>query len=363
MIAAPRTAAFAAALMIPPLVAPVAARAVEPTKGKDPLIRTWTYARGVSLDLTSFNGAPVVLVLGPGETVKHHASQFVSQSLAEAEKRGWFMPNNAVAPSPVRGGGGGAEGGAEDETLSAATGGGAGARAPAASLIADQIVLQPMRLDAPPVVLNLVTSDNGELRPYLLVLRVSKQDVFDPKTGQPVGYAQVIVQHPAKPDPVALAAARERREAARDRRDALYAQMRLAAAGGQVLAPAAATPPAAGPESFEMGDGRKSPGACQVLRPTDIADTGRQTMLTFDPRQPRMQVYGFTAVTGEPTRVQAVPENRPDGWFQYVLPGTYQRIALSSEGRVCVLHNKAYNRAPVPNTTGTSSPDVALVPR
>ena len=83
----------------------------------------------------------------------------------------------------------------------------------------------------------------------------------------------------------------------------------------------------------------------------------------FDPRQPRMQLYGFTAAAGEPTRLQVVPENRPDGWFQYNVPGSYQRIALVAENRVCVVKNETYNRTPTPNTTGTSSPDVVLVPR
>lgn len=353
MIAAPRSMAAVALLLAS--TAP-AALAVEPAAGKDPLIRSWTYRRGVSLDLTSFNGAPVVLVLNPGETVKHHSSQFVSRNAELAAKVGWHMPDNAVVPADDADAEG--EGG---ETRNASQG---GQRKPAtASVIADQIVLQPLKLDQPPVVLHLVTSDGGEHRPYLLTLRVVRTSLFDDKTGKlnPNAYAQVIVNHPAKPDPAALAAAQMRREEARERRDMAYAQARLAVA--QTQGGAQNINLVAVPGALSMADGRKSPGACEVLRPTEYYDTGRQTTLVFDPRQPRMQLYGFTAAGGEPTRLQAVPENRPDGWFQYNLPGSYQRIAHAAENRVCVVKNETYNRAPSPNTTGTSSPDVVLVPR
>ncbi len=345
-----RPIAFAAALLAATALAPHAA-AVEPSPGKDPLIRSWTYRRGVSLDVTSFNGAPVVLVLNPGETVKHHSSQYVSRNAELAAKVGWHMPDNTVVPAD--------EGEGEAGDRDAPPGHGKQGKGQAASVIADQVVLQPLKLDQPPVVLHLVTSDGGEHRPYLLTLRVVRTSLFDEKTGRlnPHAYAQVIVNHPPKADPAAIDAARLRREEYRARRDAAFAQARLAVAQAQSAAHTTA------PGTVSMADGPKSPGACGVLRPTEYIDTGRQTTLVFDPRQPRMQLYGFTAAGGEPTRLQAVPENRPDGWFQYVLPGSYQRIGLLSEGRVCVVKNEAFNRTPTPNTTGTSSPDVVLVPR
>lgn len=355
MTPALRPVACVAALLSSTALASVAF-AVEPAAGKDPLIRSWTYQRGVSLDLTSFNGAPVVLVLNSGETVKHHSSQHVSRNAELAAKVGWHMPDNTVVSA-----GQDQEDGDGGEAQNVSQG---GTRKPAtASVIADQVVLQPLKLDQPPVVLHLVTSDNGEHRPYLLTLRVVRTSLFDEKTGKlaPGAYAQVIVNHPAKPDPAAVAAAQMRREDARARRDMAYAQARLAVA--QTQGGTQSTNLAATSGAISMADGRKSPGACDVLRPTEYIDTGRQTTLVFDPRQPRMQLYGFTAAAGEPTRLQAVPENRPDGWFQYNLPGSYQRIALAAENRVCVVKNETYNRVPTPNTTGTSSPDVVLVPR
>ncbi len=359
MIAPVRPVAFPAVLLAS---TSSGAFAVEPSPGQHPLIRSWAYRRGVSLDLTSFGGAPVVLVLAPGETVKHHSSQFVSRDAEQAGRVGWHMPDNtlvpvAVADQDAEGGGGGGE-----TTNAAAKGGGP----PRATVISDQVVLQPLRLDLPPVVLHLVTSaPDGERRSYLLTLRVNQAPLFEPATGRlaPNAYAQVIVDHPAKPDPAALAAAQARREEYRLRRDMAHAQARLAVSQTQPQGAVQDANLTATPGAISMADGRKSPGACDVLRPTEYIDTGRRTTLVFDPRQPRMQLYGFTAAGGEPTRLQAVPENRPDGWFQYNLPGSYQRIALAAENRVCVVKNETYGRVPTPNTTGTSSPDVALVPR
>lgn len=319
--------------------------AIERAPARNSLIRPWAYSPTKPLDITSVGGQPVVIVLQPGDSVLHVTGQRVYNDLIKAtEAGGWFMPFNATTNvQPAAGGTAAAE------------------QAPPLrpNAVREQITLQPTRIPtaeekAQPVLLQLMTvSTDGDRRPYVLVLHSRPGNVLDPKDG---GDVQVLVTFPKPVDREAQAAAAAARAAERERIREQRVLTRMAQA--RVEAPVVNTA-----DDWEIGDGRGSPGACQVLKPVGLRDDGVQTTLTFDPRQPKAKLYTLTVAGSAPTLVNAVPSTRPDGWFEYVLPGTYAELRIAAENQVCGLRNKGFNRAPVGNPGGTISADVAVVPR
>ena len=322
--------------------APALAADRAPTR--NPLIRPWAYSPSKPLDITSVGGQPVVIVLQPGDSVLHVTGQKVHNDLAKAtEVGGWYMPFNAT----------------NDVQPAAGAAAGDQAKPPRPNAVREQITLQPTRIPtaeekAQPILLQLMTvSADGDRRSYVLVLHSRPGNVFDPKDG---GDVQVLVTFPKPVDHQAVAAAAAARAIERERIREQRVLTRMTQA--RVDPPAVNTA-----ADWDIGDGRDSPGACGVLKPVGLRDDGVQTTLTFDPRQPKAKLYTLTAAGSEPTLVNAVPSTRADGWFDYVLPGTYAELRIVAEQQVCGLRNRGFNRAPVGNPGGTVSADVAVVPR
>lgn len=318
------------------------AAAAEPAPAANSLIRTWAYSPTKPLHITSVAGHPVVIVLQPGDSVLHRTGQKVYGDLKQAtDAGGWYMPFNAFASEAP------ANGEADKGKP----------RRPDA--LREQITLQPTQVptaggNVQPVILQLMTlSAENERRPYVLVLHSKPGDVFSPKDG---GDVQVIVTFPKPVDREAQAAAAAARATERERLREQRVLTRMAQARVETRA-------ASGPDDWKVGDGRGSPGACRLLKPVGMRDDGVQTTLTFDPRQPKPKVYTLTTAGSAPTLVNTVPSTRPDGWFEYVLPGTYAELRIVAENQVCGLRNAGFNRAPVGNPGGTVSADVAIVPR
>lgn len=315
------------------------ALAVEPARGPDPRIAVWKYNRLQSLDVVSVGCALVNVVLEPGETVLIPAASGVFPDRKAAEQHGgWHMPFNAFAKD-----GGNAGDGKKGE--------------PVPTLVRDQVILQPTKCDAAPVVLQLMTyidaeGREGERYPYVLVLHTVKEA---PEGGK-VPYQQIQVQRVPKSDPAALAASAAARRQRQDEWRSRQMEARLMAAQAPSPAPIVAG-------DWEYAPGASSPQGCDFVGPAQTPEVrAGQTVLTFDPRQQPPQVYTRTP-SGEPTLVRPVPAIRPDGWTSYTLPGTYPQLWLVNDKQVCAVRYNGFNRRPEPNTTGTVSAEVRVVPR
>ena len=310
---------FPALLVTSMLVSTVAHAVVEPAvpKGGDPLIRTLTYDPSHTIRLWSTGMQPLRLVFEPGETVVSVAGTRVFMSHGRAQETGgWFIPSGGKAD--------------KDGNVQPAP-------------IGDVMMLQPMGVNQPSIMFVKTSAPDGQPRRYVIEISTRDGDVID--RSQQGGYVEVAFTYRKTPTPEEIAAARARREAAREAREEQRAQARLVQA--RHSAP------------YENIDyWRRDPVGCPVLAPVRITDDGHHTSLVFSPLQVKPEIYAKLA-NGQPTLVNGVPETTAAG-VRIVLPRVYKDLILARDGLVCAFENRAYDRVGTQpgGGTGTISPDV-----
>lgn len=203
------------------------------------------------------------------------------------------------------------------------------------------LILQPLRQVEPSMLFVRTVTADGHDRPYAFELHTRDGSMTD--AADRAAYMMVQFIYKVAPSPEAVAAWRERREAAASAAADRVVRVRLAQAQ-------------AAPRNYSYD--KRDPAGCPLLAPQIVFDDGSRTTMVFAPHAVLPQIYTINQDSKEAV-VTTINDNTPNG-LQVVIPSVQREMRLRRGGKVCALRNNAFD--PVGTQpgggSGTMSPDV-----